>query len=318
MEHIACIAIDWGTTNRRAWALDCAGAVIASRADDQGLIAISDRDFAGSLRQYVSGWLNGRPPVIMAGMVGSRLGWKEAPYLEIPVVLDTLASHLVAIDFDGIPIRIVPGIAKVTAGDADVMRGEECQMLGALLVQGRRDGIFLLPGTHSKWVLSENGALTDFRTYMTGELFGHLRKSGSLSQVMPPNDLPDSFHADSFDRGVERALAADAAALSHLLFGVRSLSLFGQLQPAQAPSYLSGLLVGAEMKDALHWLPATKRVNAIGSGKLLESYARAASRCGIALDQFESDTILPPALFAIACKAGLLTATATDVAGDCR
>ncbi|MBK8159600.1 MAG: 2-dehydro-3-deoxygalactonokinase [Rhodospirillaceae bacterium] len=307
---IACIALDWGTSNRRGWALDAGGHVVDARSDDQGLIAVTDRDFAGSLRRFVADWLGGRPPVIMAGMIGSRLGWREAAYLETPVDLTQLGLHLTVIeDFDDVPVRIVPGVARVTEDSADVMRGEECQMLGALLARGQRDGVFLLPGTHAKWALLENGILTDFRTYMTGELFGHLRNSGSLSQVMPPMDAPETFDADAFDRGVTRAGAPDAPGITHLLFGVRSLSLFSKLTPATAPSYLSGLLVGAEMRDALRWTPA-RQVTAIGSAKLLETYARAAAYFKITLDRLESDDILPPALFGIAREAGLVAKTA--------
>lgn len=307
---IACIALDWGTSNRRAWALDADGHVIDARSDDQGLIAVTDRDFAGSLRRFAGPWLSAQPPVIMAGMIGSRLGWKEAAYLETPVDLTQLGTRLTVIeDFDGIPVRIVPGVARVTEDSADVMRGEECQMLGALLVRKQRDGVFLLPGTHAKWAVLENGILADFRTYMTGELFGHLRNGGSLAQVMPPKDAPETFDADAFDRGVARAGAADAPSITHLLFGVRSLSLFSKLTPATAPSYLSGLVVGTEMRDALRWTPA-RHVTAIGSAKLLETYARAAAYFKIALDRLESDDILPPALFNIAREAGLVAKTA--------
>lgn len=318
-DSIACIAVDWGTSNRRAWALDNGGRIVAARSDDQGLIAIADRDFAGSLRRFADDWLAGRPPVIMAGMIGSRLGWREAAYLETPVNLTALGSRLIAIDdFDGSAVRIVPGAAKVTADSADVMRGEECQLLGALLVKKRRDGIFLLPGTHAKWALLQDGVMTDFRTYMTGEIFGHLRNNGALAQVMPAKGTPEAFDGAAFDRGLQRAMAADAAGITHLLFGVRSLSLFGKLQPAEAPSYLSGLLVGAEMRDALAWLDRQgggqasggRVVTAIGSAKLLETYARAATHCGVTLDRLESDDILPPALFAIAEGAGILTKTA--------
>lgn len=307
---IACIALDWGTSNRRAWALDGGGHVIDTRSDDQGLMAVTDRDFAGSLRRFAGSWLDARPPVIMAGMIGSRLGWKEAAYLETPVDLTQLGRHLTIIeDFGGVPVRIVPGVAHVTADSADVMRGEECQMLGALLLRRQRDGVFLLPGTHAKWAVLENGILTDFRTYMTGELFGHLRNSGSLAQVMPAKDAPETFDIDAFDRGVARAGAADAPSITHLLFGVRSLSLFGKLTPATAPSYLSGLVVGTEMRDALRWTPA-RQVTAIGSAKLLAAYARAAAYFKITLDRLESDDILPPALFNIACEAGLVARTA--------
>lgn len=310
MSHIACIAIDWGTSNRRGWALGEKGDILAARADDQGLLAIKDRDFAGSLRAFAGDWLQSGAPIVMAGMVGSRAGWREAQYLETPVDLTKLGGRLTEItDFAGHAVRIVPGAARNEANGADVMRGEECQMLGALLSRGIRDGVFLLPGTHAKWAILKGGILTDFRTYMTGELYGHLRKGGSLSQVMPGPDEAEIFDGDAFDRGFAAAFAPDAPAITHLLFTVRSLSLFARLTPLQAPSYLSGLLIGAETKDALAWLKAHNagvRVTAIGSAKLLETYDRAARHGGISLNRVESDDILPPALFAIAREAGLL------------
>lgn len=310
---IACIAVDWGTSNRRAWALGPKGESLAARSDDQGLLAIKDRAFAESLRRFTGDWLAGGAPVVMAGMVGSRAGWREAPYLETPVDLTKIGSRLTEIaDFAGNAVRIVPGAARNEAGGADVMRGEECQMLGALLTRGQRDGVFLLPGTHAKWAILKDGTLTDFRTYMTGELYAHLRKGGSLSQVMPGADETDIFDGAAFDRGFATAFAADAPAITHLLFTVRSLSLFARLTPMEAPSYLSGLLIGTEMKDALAWLKAHKagtKVTAIGSKKLLETYDRAAHHSGISLDRLESDDILPPALFAIAREAGLVRHT---------
>jgi len=314
MSHIACIAIDWGTSNRRGWALGEKGDILAARTDDQGLLAIKDRDFAGSLRAFAGDWLQGGAPIVMAGMVGSRAGWREAQYLETPVDLTKLGGRLTEIvDFAGHAVRIVPGAARNEANGADVMRGEECQMLGALLSRGIRDGVFLLPGTHAKWAILKGGILTDFRTYMTGEVYGHLRKGGSLSQVMPGPDETEIFDGGAFDRGFAAAFAPDAPAITHLLFTVRSLSLFARLTPAQAPSYLSGLLIGAETKDALAWLKghnAGTAVTAIGSAKLLEPYDRAARHGGVSLNRVESDDILPPALFAIAREAGLLRQSA--------
>lgn len=302
---IACIAVDWGTSNRRAWALDAGGNVLERRADDQGLLAIgAGGDFAGSLKTFAHGWLTGAP-VIMAGMVGSRAGWREAPYLETPARLDDLATRLIAVDgIPGTEIRIVPGMARRDAGQPDVMRGEECQLLGAKLTRGIEDGIFLLPGTHAKWARVEGGRLTDFRTYMTGELFGLLSRQGSLSQVIGG----DTLDAAAFDRGLARAQHSEDGALTHQLFGVRSLSLFGELAPGNAGSYLSGLLVGTEMQDALTWLRRHSSIShliAIGSASLLATYAAASARFGITLERLDSDTILPPALFALAKRAKL-------------
>jgi len=305
---IACIALDWGTSNRRGWALDGSGNVLARRADDQGLIAISSTggDFAASLAAFAEGWL-GSAPVVMAGMVGSRAGWREVPYLETPTRLDAVGLHLASLPaLGGSPVYIVPGMARRDGAQPDVMRGEECQLLGAQIARGIDSGSFLLPGTHAKWALVESGSLTAFRTYMTGELFGLLSRQGSLSQSIKGDD----FDRTTFRQGLERARDTTHGNLGHQLFGTRSLTLFGALQPGNAASYLSGLLIGAEMADALLWLrsrdPALRRITAIGAESLLRNYAEAAAAFEIDLDRLDSDAILPPALFALAKQAGLL------------
>lgn len=308
-----CIGVDWGTTNRRAWLLDGKGAVIADTADDQGILAIAGHRFAASLETFLGPWLQGAQPlpIVMAGMIGSRGGWHEVPYLATPCPLAELARKLARLEpIDGGIPYIVPGIVKPpdSGSGPDVMRGEECQILGAMLVRNMPDGFFLLPGTHSKWAVLDAGSLVDFRTYMTGELFDHLRRSGTLSQVMEGN----AFDEAAFDHGVGAAMAEGSASLPHLLFGVRALALFGGLKPEAAPSHLSGLLVGAEMADALVWLRRRRvpdRIIAIGSARLLRVYGRAADLCAITLETVESATVLPTALFALAEGAGLVAAS---------
>ncbi|HEX9447618.1 MAG TPA: 2-dehydro-3-deoxygalactonokinase, partial [Dongiaceae bacterium] len=199
MPKIDCIVVDWGTSNRRAWALGRDGAVVDERHDDQGLLAIIDRQFPASLQQFCGDWvtLERAQPVIMSGMVGSKLGWQEVPYQPTPVALHDFGKHLTRIDetlagpFWAGRCWIAPGVADKSALQPDVMRGEECQLLGALLQSTAEDGIFILPGTHAKWVRVEAGRIVSFRTYMTGEIFGLLRKSGTLSQLMTGDTADD-------------------------------------------------------------------------------------------------------------------------------
>src|SRR5262249_46226686 len=153
-------------------------------------------------------------------------------------------------EIPGAAVWIVPGVCLDDAAQPEVMRGEEAQILGALRALGRADAVFLLPGTHAKWAIVEGGRLVTFRTYMTGELYGLLRKSGTISQPMQ-GEAPD---AAAFRRGVERAGTADAASLLHALFGVRTLGLLGRLPPTGLASYLSGLLIGGELADGRRWL----------------------------------------------------------------
>jgi 2-dehydro-3-deoxygalactonokinase len=316
MSEIDCIVVDWGTSNRRAWALRQDGTVLDQRHDNQGLLAIVDRQFAASLQQFCGDWVvKDKPqPVIMGGMIGSKLGWQEIPYQMAPVALRDLAQHLVAIDVERAGAFwaghswIAPGVAVDTAAQPDVMRGEECQILGALLQSEKTDGIFILPGTHAKWVRVEAGRIVAFRTYMTGEIFGSLRKSGTLSQLMT-GDAPD---AAAFQQGVEAAQQDAAASLLHSLFGVRTLGLFNRLPGSGLASYMSGLLIGTEIRDALSWLRqqgGMPEVTAIGSPALLQAYQQAAQILRLDITCRDSADLLPVALLSLAKSAGLLPAS---------
>ncbi|HVI87081.1 MAG TPA: 2-dehydro-3-deoxygalactonokinase [Dongiaceae bacterium] len=308
--RIDCIVADWGTSNRRAWALSRDGAVLDERHDDKGLLAHADRQFAPSFQTFCNDWLTASPkaPVIMAGMVGSKMGWQEVPYQMAPMLLRELSQHLAKVqdpDFDR--AWIVPGVAVDNDIAPEVMRGEECQVLAGLLRANTTEGVFLLPGTHSKWALAEAGSLTRFRTYMTGETFGLWRKSGTLSQLMEG----DVFDETCFRRGVQQAGRPDAANLLHSLFSVRTLGLFERLPRTGLASYMSGVLIGAEVNDASQWLYRLGiggSVTAIGSPGLLKSYRLAAEILGLNLVCLDSADLLPVALLELAKTAGLLPA----------
>ena len=307
MAAIACIVADWGTTNLRAWALDAEGAIVDRRDSPHGLLAVHGGRFGEALAEVASGWLGERVPVLLSGMVGSKLGWKEAPYLALPVALDELARHLVAVQSPlHAAIRIVPGVERDDPRQPDVMRGEETQIFGALHTLKGQDGVFVLPGTHSKWAMVEKGRLINFRTYMTGEVFGLLRRSGTLSQLMDG----DRHDEAAFAEGVTRGASADAGGLLHRLFSVRTLGLLDQMPRANLASYLSGLLIGAEVRDGLAWLRLADRAGitvGIGSPVILESYRQALRiLSGADLAILDSGEVVPPALFSIARAAGLL------------
>lgn len=301
----SCIAVDWGTTNRRAWALGGDGGPIAERTDSEGLLGVQDRRFADSLSSFLGDWLSKNPPVpvMIAGMAGSRLGWVEAPYVAAPADLSELAGNLVkAGRIAESDCWIVPGVSLEGAAQPEVMRGEECQILGALLVGQTQGGVFLLPGTHSKWARVADRRLTDFRTYVTGELFSMLRQSGTLAQLM----TGDAEDADAFARGV-RAVG-DGTELLNRLFSARSLALFGRLDGRSLASYLSGMLVGTEMRDALRAWPdmTTGGVTCIGSPAMLSRYGACGSLLGLTLHGIDNKDVLPAALHWIAARAGLI------------
>src|SRR5262249_5569098 len=151
---------------------------------------------------FCRGWLDAdrSVPAVLSGMVGSKLGWKEAPYLKAPVNLDALSENLCSVgDIPGAGVWIVPGVSLEDPLQPEVMRGGEAQILGALGRLDRREGVFLLPGTHAKWAVVEGGCLRTFRTYMTGEVYGLLRGSGTIAQLMEG----DARDPEAFRRGVE-------------------------------------------------------------------------------------------------------------------
>jgi len=301
----SCIAVDWGTTNRRAWALGPDGRAMAERADSSGLLAVQDRRFAESLSVFLGDWVEASPnvPVVIAGMAGSRLGWVEVPYVAAPAPLSGLAKALMkAGRIASSDCWIVPGMSFDSTAQPEVMRGEECQILGALLRRQQSDGVFVLPGTHSKWARVADQRLIEFRTYITGELFNLLKQSGTIAQLM----AGDAEDKDSFARGV-LATGPDTELLNRL-FSVRSLALFGRLEGKVLASYLSGLLVGTEMRDALTALPELAKTGAIcvGSPAMLARYQACASLLGLKLDGIDNKDVLPAALFWIAQHADLV------------
>lgn len=278
MNGPAFVGIDWGTTHRRAWLLDAQGAVLAVYRDDQGSLACRGR-FGAALEDLLARWPAARSvPVVMAGMVGSALGWQEVPYLSAATPLADLPHHLVPVAERPAGARwwIVPGLVwRSAAGRPDVMRGEETQLLGAMAL-APADGWTVLPGTHSKWALLRGGSVTALRTYMTGELFALLRERGTLAPLMTTPTGTDVGPA--FEQGV-RALGNEE--LSRALFGARARVVVGDAPAHEAAEYVSGLLMAAEWRHAarLGMLDAGA-VRLVGEAALTERHDRCARHFG--------------------------------------
>ena len=246
------IALDWGTSSLRAYLLGAGGAVIDRRGEPLGILGVPDRDFAGVFAAITADWRRDQPdlPAIASGMIGSRQGWIEAPYVDAPAALSAVASAVVTVPDGG--LRIVPGVAQ-RGRFADVMRGEETQVFGVIAGRpelGRR-ATLVMPGTHSKWVRVADGAIERFTTYMTGELFAVLRGHsilGRLASGQKPSN--DESAGDAFTRGVLHAAEA-AYGLAGLLFSARSQVLIGDLRADDSLDYLSGLLIGDEVRAGL-------------------------------------------------------------------
>lgn len=287
----AFIGIDWGTTHRRASLLDAAGQRLREQHDDQGALACAGR-FAESLQAMLAAWPPADAPVVMAGMVGSALGWQEVPYADAAVPLRDMGRRLVPVRDARAGQRwfIVPGIRWGDAqGRVDVMRGEETQLLGALhlLGQSADDGCYVLPGTHSKWVDLRAGSVATLRTCMSGELFALLRERGTLSTAMKASAADAEPDARAFARGV-----ADAAegVLSHTLFGARARVVTGAMRAEDAASYISGLLIGSEWHE--HARTGDRRVvRVIGEPALAQLHLQCAELLGLRAEALDARAV---------------------------
>jgi 2-dehydro-3-deoxygalactonokinase len=241
----ALIGIDWGTTTARAYRFDAGGNVVAEHRAALGVQKVEDGRFADALKSLLGGEIPADTPLIACGMIGSRQGWLEAPYLQCPVDFTAVASALTRIAEP--PLAIVPGLICRDADDVpDVMRGEETQIFGALEDAGARQ-LMVLPGTHCKWALVADAAIDRFATFMTGELYSVLREQSILGRL-----ATSGTDRAAFDRGI-RASLRTGAALAHDLFSARTLALTGELAPDGVADYLSGLLLGAEVAAARGW-----------------------------------------------------------------
>lgn len=299
------IAVDWGTTSFRAYLVTADGAVADRRATSDGILSVADNAFSPVLGKAVADWRqeHGSLSILMSGMIGSRQGWREAAYLRCPATADEIAANLLRFEDSALgTLAIVPGLINHPEGRPDVMRGEETQIVGALQSMGGRFRTFVLPGTHAKWVGVDGGAISDFRTYMTGEVFAALKGHTILGRTMST----DTRHvADAFARGVGFGAAKGRAGdLLNRIFSARTLGLTGELAADDTASYLSGLLIGAEIASAD---PVDTAFVIIAGEGLAARYVEAAALLGFEAVSAPPDCAVP-GLLTLARAAGLIGA----------
>lgn len=293
----ALLACDWGTTNLRAWTLDGRGAVVAEREFPLGVSRLSRDEVAVVFADQVQPALDAENiPAILCGMVGSGLGWTTAPYRDCPTTLPDLRRAIIAAP--GAPdVRIVPGVRCAGFnGHGDVMRGEETQLFGWLALhpehaQGRH--LVCHPGTHTKWMVVEDGRLTAFATAMTGELFALLTTHGVLATDTTPQDN------EAFDQGI--SASGDGAALAARLFTARARVVGGSAAPETSASFLSGLLIGVDVAATPRLLDdaAVTDVVLLGDPKLCMLYARALDARGVRTRAFDGEEAAVAGLWAL-------------------
>lgn len=283
------IAGDWGTSRLRLSL--CLGERVLETRHGPGIGGLREPP-GDALRPLIAGWrdTHGPLPLVLCGMAGSRNGWREAPYLPCPADLRALATAAVRFEADGARVAIAPGLAcQSRLGFPDVMRGEETQIAGALALHpglGSGRHLLCLPGTHSKWVCLEDGGVRDFLTALTGEVFALLRDGSTLTRAGRPRDEdgaqgPAADPGDGFEQGLTAAGALGGASLLQALFAVRSRQLLDGRSHGWALAYLSGLLIGSDVRGALPLFGDPEEVVLIGDGALNERYAHALRREGI-------------------------------------
>lgn len=272
------IAVDWGTTNRRAYLVAPSGQHTAEFEDEKGVLSIAGGGFPAAVSEIRARL--GDKPLLLAGMIGSNRGWVEAPYASCPVGIDDLVGKLVWV---GDREAIVPGVSYVAGNRADVMRGEEVQLLGALAA-GLVDptGMVCHPGTHNKWATLRGSRIDRFRTVMTGELFNLLKEHSILSDLLQTKVDAN----DAFKQGVRAAL--EEADLSAELFTVRARVLLGLADRADAASWTSGLLIGTDVRIGLG-TPTAAQVTVMGRPELTRLYAAAVQEAGRDVQELDGE-----------------------------
>lgn len=268
------VAVDWGTSSLRGALLDGEGRLLEEQSHPRGILSVEAGGFGRLFEQFFGDWMR-RPGsrCLISGMAGSRQGWVEAPYCPCPAGPAEVRRQVIEVEPGR--IAIVPGLRDVHDGVPDVMRGEEVQIFGAMALIGLRDGLFVLPGTHSKWARAKNGTVTGFRTFMTGEFYALLARHSILARTL---DAAAPLDEAAF---LEGASSADnGQGLLHNAFGARTLSLFERMNAAELASYLSGVLIGEELRtQSVH---AAGEVVLVGSPALCRRYQLALHAAGTA------------------------------------
>ena len=272
------IAADWGTTNRRAYLIDSSGKCAQEFEDAKGILAVPKGGFPAAVEEIRQRL--GDKPLLLAGMVGSNRGWIEAPYVPCPASLEDLAR---AVARPSDREAIIPGVKDDSNGRADVMRGEEVQLLGAV-AEGKvdHDALVCHPGTHNKWVVLRKGRIAQFRTVMTGELFSLLKERSILSDLLGGTVEV----GDAFREGVQVGLQNQD--LPAELFSVRARVLLGKAKREDAASLASGLLIGTDVRIGLSY-PTSAQVTVMGRPELTHLYAAAIDAAGRSVNEIDGE-----------------------------
>ncbi len=290
------IAVDWGTSHLRAYAMS-GGAVLDERVSDDGMGSLERDQFEDALLRLVSDWLGDRTPVLACGMVGARQGWVEAPYVTTPAAVDQIKMVNAPAEDLRLDVRLLPGVKQVEP--ADVMRGEETQIAGFLALNKGWDGVICLPGTHSKWALISADEIVSFQTFMTGELFGLLSQQSVLRHTVTTDGWDESAFADGLSDAMSRP-----EKLAAKLFSIRAKNLVNGTAAEVARARLSGLLIGAELAAARpYWLG--QQVAVVGAPEVARLYVTALAEQGVPATHVQGDRMTIAGLNAARLREGI-------------
>jgi 2-dehydro-3-deoxygalactonokinase len=273
------VVVDWGSSNFRAYRFDEAGAISARHQADAGILTVREGAFEAVLEREIGAWIDQDTQVLLSGMITSRNGWVETPYLETPATLHDLAAKAVERRArSGASLHFLPGICA-RHPQPDVMRGEEIQVFGA--IAPAEDALIVLPGTHSKWVNVRAGSITGFATFLTGEMFALLRQHSIIGRLIPPG--PILANAAAFCEGVTLGFSQTKAGLLNDIFTTRAGALLGFFSPDTIAERLSGILIGHEIKAGLTATAQSGLIpRLVGEAGLVARYQAAFAALGLA------------------------------------
>ena len=277
MSSIDWIAVDWGTTNLRLWAMNSMGEIADAREIKCGMGGLKQFEFETTLLHHIASWLPndcGAIAVVACGMVGAKQGWQEVPYAAVPGKLEPVLNQIEAKD-SRIAVYICSGLSQ--AEPADVMRGEETQLAGLVSNEPQFSGAVCLPGTHSKWAAIQNGDILCFQSFMTGELYSLL----SEQSVLRFSVVPNTWNSEAFAQAVHEAFSKPEL-VSAKLFSLRAEALLGgQASEGSAAARLSGYLIGLELSASQNYWREHDELVVIGSSKLASHYLHALKLLGV-------------------------------------
>ncbi len=296
------IGIDWGTSNLRGYLLSPGGDILEQTSSSQGIGNVQNNDFPSVLEEVCGLWQSNHPDsrLLLSGMIGSRQGWVEAPYCPCPCDLDTIHQHAVALPSQRLTGYVLPGVSgSGLSGAPDVIRGEETQVVGLAALQPGLTGTICLPGTHSKWVSLKDNCIEGFSTFLTGELFAALCEHTLLGRLM----TSESAAPEAFMLGLEQSAAAGG--LLHQVFSARTRCLVGDLGGDDVRSYLSGIVIGSEVRAVSEQGYIEDEVHLIGGNAAAQHYADALRAMGARVKVWSGESVTVAGLSGLGRQLGL-------------